>query len=406
MSTSIQETLKYFPPMGVYETLFRFMDACQKYMGEPGTHPWAQGFPLTSQLPDGPELPGSVSFTSADLKYPPATGIPRLLTAITRYYNHFYDAGITEDNVCVFAGGRPGIFASVAFLPDDYDVLVEETEYTPYYDLMHLLERRHHIIPSNESNRFRPGLGEYRSAAAGVDPDRRQFFVKSNPCNPTGVVWGPESLDEFVHWIIENEHAALVDEAYEFFNESGPDSVLRYIENIDDTNLFVSGAATKGLQVPGMRIGWIVSSRRNVEILRNWSSIGMGGVSRPAQLYVAGLLETSRVTRARQAVMNFFNGQREFYREGLERLGVELYTGTGGFYHWGKLPGEGNSDQLNERLFRHKAAILPGRLCDMHRGEVDGSSNRFFRFSFGPLSPESRDSDLEILADCLQVPVK
>ena len=41
--------LRRFPPMGVYETLFRFADATHKYMGEPGTHPWAQGFPLTVQ---------------------------------------------------------------------------------------------------------------------------------------------------------------------------------------------------------------------------------------------------------------------------------------------------------------------------------------------------------------------
>ena len=138
MPASATSTLKYFPPMGIYETLFKFLDACNKYMGTPGTHPWAQGFPLTTQLPNGPELPGSVSFDSQDLKYPPANGIPELLTTIKEYYNHFYDAGITEENVAVFAGGRPGIYAAVSFLPAEYQVLIEETEYTPYYDLLEL----------------------------------------------------------------------------------------------------------------------------------------------------------------------------------------------------------------------------------------------------------------------------
>src|SRR5262249_18734791 len=45
--------LREFPPMGVYETLFRFAAATGTYMGEPGTHPWAQGFPLTTQIPGG-----------------------------------------------------------------------------------------------------------------------------------------------------------------------------------------------------------------------------------------------------------------------------------------------------------------------------------------------------------------
>ncbi len=401
MTTSIQTTLKYFPPMGVYETLFRFMDVCHRYMGEPGTHPWAQGFPVTTQLPNGPSLPGSVSFGSQDLKYPPAAGIPQLLTAIARYYNHFYDAGITEDNIAVFAGGRPGIFATTAFLQADYEILIEETEYTPYYDLLELLERKYRIIPSNVSNNFRPGLGDYRETVAQGNNDYRKFFIKSNPCNPTGVTWDSESLDEFLHWLIDNEHGALIDEAYEFFNESGPDSALRYIENIDDTNLFISGAATKGLQVPGMRVGWMIASRKNIEIFRNYSSIGMGGVSRPSQLYVAGLLETSRVAKARTAVTNYFNEQREFYRTGMEALGLRLFSGKGGFYHWCQLPAGLNADAFNERLFAHKAAILPGRLCDMFRAGVDGDLNQFFRFSFGPLSPDSREDDLRILASCL-----
>lgn len=46
--------LQQFPPMGVYETLFKFADATGKYMGDAGTHPWAQGYPLTTQIPEGP----------------------------------------------------------------------------------------------------------------------------------------------------------------------------------------------------------------------------------------------------------------------------------------------------------------------------------------------------------------
>ena len=75
--------------MGVYETLFKFADATSKYMGEPGTHPWAQGFPLTTQLPDGPELPDRVELTATDRMYPTATGSVELADfAFTRYKNH------------------------------------------------------------------------------------------------------------------------------------------------------------------------------------------------------------------------------------------------------------------------------------------------------------------------------
>ena len=60
--------LPQFPPMGVYETLFKFAAATDKYMGDPGTHPWAQGYPLTTQLPGGPPLPDRIDLVSTDLK--------------------------------------------------------------------------------------------------------------------------------------------------------------------------------------------------------------------------------------------------------------------------------------------------------------------------------------------------
>jgi hypothetical protein len=47
-------------------------------MGAEGTHPWAQGFPLTTQIEGGPSIPSQISFSSLDLKYPPATGILKI----------------------------------------------------------------------------------------------------------------------------------------------------------------------------------------------------------------------------------------------------------------------------------------------------------------------------------------
>src|SRR5690606_10364350 len=110
---------------------------------------------------------------------------------------------------------------------------------------------------------------------------------------------------------------------------------------------------TKGLQVPGMRIGWVVAARRHIEVLRNYSSFGMGGVSRASQLYVTELLDLERVRHARAAVSRFYGSQRRRYADGLRELGFELFTGDGGFYHWARLPHGMTGDAFNERLFAH-----------------------------------------------------
>lgn len=385
--------------MGVYETLFKFMDAAGVYMGTPGTHPWAQGFPLTKQLPGGPSLPTSVEFDWTHLKYPQATGGVELLEAVRDYYNHFYGSNITTDNVAIFAGGRPGIYAALAFLKPEFRVLIEETEYTPYYDMLRMLDRKHTIVPSNPDNGFRPSLNDYRAAAkASGDP---VFPVRSNPCNPTGVTWTGEELKGLVDFCSSDGNGGLVDEAYEFFHLPEPVSAMQHVKNIDETNLFVVSAATKGLQVPGMRTGWVVASKQNIELFRNFSSIAMGGVARPSQIYVSRLLEIERVTQARQAVASFYGSQRDRYGKALTDLGFKLYSGDGGFYHWGELPGGLTADAFNERLFAHKAAILPGTLCDMFRRGAESPLATFVRFSFGPIQADEFEGDIEIIRQCL-----
>jgi aminotransferase len=386
--------LREFPPMGIYEILFRFADATGSYMGDSGTHPWAQGYPITTPVPGGPPLPDRIAITATDRMYPKADGQPPLRKAIADYYNTFYDAGITPDHVAVFAGGRPALFAILAFLNDDVRVSIEETEYTPYWDMLQVLRRPFDVIPSDTGNRFRPRLEDHPAGG-------NRLLVKSNPCNPTGVAVRGEDLKRLVEAYSAPGRGAILDEAYEFYGEPGPESALRCVKDIDKTDLFVVGAATKGLQVPGMRVGWCVAAKEHIRIFRNYSSFGMGGVSRASQLYVTGLLERDRVRKARDAVAAFYGAQRKRYGEGLRGLGFDLFTGTGGFYHWARLPGGIKGDAFNERLFKHKAGILPGRLCDLLRRGDEGPLGPMIRFSFGPLLPESFDGDMAILAKCM-----
>jgi aspartate/methionine/tyrosine aminotransferase len=383
--------------MGIYQTLYAFLETFGTYMGEPGTHPWSQGFPRTEQLPGGPPTLSSVSVSPEYLRYPKAWGLPALREAIATYYRREYGAGITAENVMVFAGGRPAIVATLLFLDRDIDIRVASTEYTPYYDILQCLERAYTPVRSTVENGFRPSIDAYTDIPRG----RRALILASNPCNPTGVTRTGNDLQRLVEAAsADGSIGVLIDEAYELFHE-GPVSALKYVRNIDDSNLFVVGAATKGLQAPGIRIGWVITSRRHVEILGNFSSFGMGGVSHLSQLFALELLREDRIALARTAVPSFYARQRERYGAAFQRLGLELFSGDGGFYHWCRLPESITAEELNRRLFPHGAAVLMGTDCDMERLGDASALRRFFRFSFGPLAPESFDADIRIVAQAL-----
>jgi len=389
------------PPMGIYETLYSFRDSFGSFMGTEGTHPWSQGFPLTTPLDrfGGPPLPDSVDVTWEDRFYPKAWGHPDLREAIAGYYNDQYGSKVQPENVMVFAGGRPGIYTVLAFLKDHVQVRIGNIEWPAYLDILEQTDTDFQIVPFTKGNGFHPSNEEYFDRS-GLNAKTSLMPIISNPQNPSGQTrWGDE-LRDLIRLAEGPKNGILLDEAYEMFHSPSV-SGIQFVEDLDNSNVFIAGACTKGLQSPGIRIGWIISSRKNIETLSNFSSFGMGGVSHPSQNYAVKLLEPGRVKKARKAVEEHYNWQRERYGKAFEEMGLGVFTGDGGFYHWLELPEGMTSSELNKRLFKHGAAILCATDCDMARPHSKDPSyespySRFFRFSFGPLLPETFDSDIEL----------
>jgi aspartate/methionine/tyrosine aminotransferase len=391
--------------MGIYETLYAFRDGFGSFMGSEGTHPWSQGFPLTTPLEGGPDLPSSVEVTWEDRFYPKAWGHPLLCEAIAEHYNSFYGSAISPDNVMVFAGGRPGIFAVLQFLKKHVEVRIGSVEWPAYLDIMTQTDTNWRVVPFNRENGFHPNNSAYFDRT-GLNAKTHLMPIISNPSNPTGHARVDAELEDLIAMAEQPKSGILLDEAYEMFHASGGVSGIRYVKDLDNSNVFLAGACTKGLQCPGIRIGWIIASRKNVETLSNYSSFGMGGVSHPSQHYAVKLLEPERVAQARVAVKEHYGMQRARYGEAFREMGLELHTGDGGFYHWLELPEGLNAGELNRRLFQKGAAILEGIDCDMARPhakdpEYVSPYDSFFRFSFGPLLPETFESDIAIMKQVL-----
>ena len=393
--------LSHVPPMGIYETLYAFQATFGSFMGTEGTHPWSQGFPLTTPLEKfgGPELPGSVDVTFEDRFYPKAWGHPKLRNSIVDYYISRYNSSIAPENVMIFAGGRPGIFTVMAFLKKHIKVRIGNIEWPAYLDIMTQTNSDYETVPFTKENNFHPDNVEYFSRN-NLDDETAILSIISNPQNPSGQTRSGEELRELIEIAEQPGNGILLDEAYEMFHSPSV-SGIEFVKDLDSSNIFLSGACTKGLQSPGIRNGWIIASKTNIEIMSNYSSFGMGGVSHPSQHYAVKLLESARVKKARKAIEEHYSWQRERYGNAFKEMGLGVYTGNGGFYHWLELPEGMTSDELNKRLFKRGAAILCAFDCDMARPHSKDPNyktpyERFFRFSFGPLLPESFESDIEL----------
>ena len=388
--------------MGIYETLYAFRDSFGRFMGTEGTHPWSQGFPLTTQLEGGPPLPSSVEVTWEDRFYPKAWGHPVLREAIANHYNGFYGSSITPENVMVFAGGRPGIFTVLAFLKRHVEVRIGNAEWPAYLDILTQTETEWRVVPFTEENGFHPPNAAYFDRT-GLNHKTHLLPIISNPGNPTGHTRCGAELEELIAMAEQPKNGILLDEAYEMFHPSKGVSGIRYVKDLDNSNVFLAGACTKGLQCPGIRIGWIIASKKNVETLSNFSSFGMGGVSHPSQLYAVELARSPSASRrrARPWTATTACSARATARPSRE-MGLGVHTGDGGFYHWMRLPDGMNAASSTAACSSTARRSSKGVDCDMarpHNKEPDYVSpyEDWFRFSFGPLLPDSFESDIAIM---------
>lgn len=348
-------------------------------------------------------MPSTVEVTFEDRFYPKAWGSPALRSALADYYNTNYGTSIAPENVMVFAGGRAAIYSVMAFLKKHVQVRIGNVEWPAYLDILTQTSTDFKVVPFSKENNFHPPNSAYFDRT-GLNAKTHLMPVISNPSNPTGHTRAGEELAELMEMAEQPKNGILLDEAYEWFHNSAV-SGIQYVKDLENSNVFLVGACTKGLQSPGIRIGWVVASKKNIETLSNYSSFGMGGVSHLSQSYAVALLEPNRVRLAKQAVRDHYNFQRERYGAAFKKMGLTVYTGHGGFYHWLELPAGLNAKDLNKRLFTRGAAILCASDCDMARPHdksvYQGQYDRFFRFSFGPLPIESFDADIKLFTEVL-----
>merc|ERR1719409_1782671 len=208
----------------------------------------------------------------------------------------------------IFAGGRPGIYTILHFLKKHVHVRISNAEWPAYLDIMTQTGTNWEVVPCNKENSFHPPNKAYFDRS-NLNAKAHIFPVISNPGNPTGHTRHGEELRELIQLAEMPKNGILLDEACEMYHSPSV-SAIQYVKDLENSNVFLSGACTKGLQCPGIRIGWMIASKRNIEVLANFSSFGMGGVSHPSQLYAVELFKPERVLKARKAVEKHYSWQR------------------------------------------------------------------------------------------------
>lgn len=207
-------------------------------------------------------------------------GLPELLTELAEYYSKRYNREITEDNILVTSGATEGMFLALSgTAAPGRQFLVPDPTFTMYAPLIRMNGGEVKTIPTRPENSHQLDPQEVIDAI-----DMRTFaIVLNSPGNPTGAVMPRESVEAIVQEAAYRGVYVFSDEVYDHLvlDDMEYPSVIRCTSDLD--HVMAVSSLSKTFAMPGLRVGWIISSQGAIKKLRRYHMFTTSVASTPAQ---------------------------------------------------------------------------------------------------------------------------
>ena len=281
-------------------------------------------------------------------QYPPSEGLDELRAAIAA--EHDVPAG----SVFVTNGAGEANHLGMAVGLDEFpgsEVLLTDPVYPYYAGRAELLRADARYVAADEQGRLDPA--DVRRAAS----EDTAVIVANSPNNPTGAVYGRETMRSLVDVAEANDALLVSDEVYSRFDHSGRfASALAF----DSAHRFVTNAFSKSMAITGLRVGYAVVPEHLRPAVRTRHMLTNVACSRPAQYAVLRAL--------RETPPEYYRANRELvadrigtFTAALDAAGADYVTPEGAFYVLARFDGYPGTLANVERLIDEAGvAGMPG----------------------------------------------
>ena len=282
-----------------------------------------QGFPDT----DGPAsllADAAAAITEGGVnQYPPAPGLPALREAVAAHQKRFYS--LEAGDVLVTMGATEAIASAVIALCEPGDeVVVFEPYYDSYPAVIAMAGATRRTVPLRAPD-FQPDPAELRAA---FGPRTRAVLVNT-PHNPTGAVFGRDTLRAIGDLAIEHDVVVITDEVYEHMTFGIEHVPMATLPGMAERTLTISSAG-KTFSVTGWKIGWVHGPAALVAAVRAVKQFLTFAGGAPFQPAVANALALPDDVFA--AIAGDLRPKRDLLADGLREAGMQVFEPSGTYF--------------------------------------------------------------------------
>lgn len=314
--------------------------------------------------------------------YSDSMGIPELREKIMKFYNQRYCANILNiDQIMISSGSKAIIYMIfLATCGNNDEVLIHEPAWLSYQEQVKLVGATPVFVPYYTKPK----------EIVNYITEKTKLIVINNPNNPAGWIYTTEELKFIYQKCIEKNVFLLLDEAYSDFVVDTNEFVSISALSDDLEGVFVVNSLSKNMGMSGWRIGYVISSKKNINALLILNQHIATCAPTVLQLYLAHyfddimgitLSQVQEVVEKRNRIAAY-----------IDKIGMLRLPGTSTFYIFIKI-NDISVDTLNfclYLLFKYGIATVPGRAYGK-------STDQFIRIGIGAESEERLIKAIDII---------
>ena len=186
------------------------------------------------------------------------SGIIELRKEVCNYYKRRFGLEYAPDEVLVAPGAKPLLYEALQMFVDPGDeVLLFSPAWVSYVEQIHLAGGKEAIVDTLKTD-----LIPTKEAIEAVLSDKTVGMIINSPSNPTGAIYGEETLKMIADIARERDLWIIFDEIYErlAYAPANHINILSVAPDLRDKTILVNGAS-KAYAMTGWRIGYALGPK-------------------------------------------------------------------------------------------------------------------------------------------------
>lgn len=295
------------------------------------------------------------------IEYSNSEGYATYRSGLAKYYQSV-GVEVADTDIMVTTGGSEAlIFGFMTCMDPGDEIIIPEPFYANYNGFATMAGLNVKPITAKIEDGFAlPPISEFERR---ITENTRAILI-CNPGNPTGTLYGKESLEALAKLVKKYDLFLFADEVYrEFCYDSAIPFSCMNLEGIEN-NVVMVDSVSKRYSMCGARVGALVS--RNKEMMTNALKFAQARLSPPTLGQIAGEAALKTPQEYFDRVKEEYMQRRNVLIDGLNAIdGVTCPKPAGAFYAMAQLPVESGDDfcqwMLEEFSFEGETVMMaPG----------------------------------------------